>query len=194
MGGLDDGGTSRTCARPTRAGQNGGVQVRPEQRHKWRVLDEATRAGRNCGAERIETGAKRIVRRSGLKQAQSNQCGKAMKQNHEKAATPLGTNLSHYINADRVEGYVEKCEPGHHTASAAFDVAVPGEGSAGIDDCGEPAEDAAADQESSALFACAGAAAIRSGENGGLPRSGLKMINREKSVDSRDIFCPKYNE
>ena len=117
--------------------------------------NEATRAGRNCGAKRIETGAKRIVRRSGLKQAQSNQCGKAMKQNREKAAT---LNMSHYINANGVKGYVEKCEPGHHTALAAFDVADPCEGSAGIDDCCETDEDAAADKDSSILFACAGAA------------------------------------
>jgi len=78
-----------------------------------------------------------------------------MKQNRGKAAT---LNMSHYINANGVKGYVEKCEPGHHTALAAFDVADPCEGSAGIDDCCETDEDAAADKDSSILFACAGAA------------------------------------
>ena len=83
-----------------------------------------------------------------------------MKQNRGKAAT---LNMSHYINANGVKGYVEKCEPGHHTALAAFDVADPCEGSAGIDDCCETDEDA--DKDSSILFACTGAAAIRACES-----------------------------
>jgi hypothetical protein len=76
--------------------------------------------------------------------------------------------------------------------SAAFNVAEP-ERSAGLDDCDETDDDAA-DKDSSILFACAGAAAIRAGEIGGLPRSELKKLHREKSVDSWGIFCPKYNE
>ena len=90
---------------------------------------------------------------------------------------------------DRASGEKEKrneysrharhCEPGHLTASAAFDVAET-EGSAGLDDCGETDDDAAADKDSSIFFACAGAAAIRAGENGGVRRSGLKTLNHEK--------------
>ena len=41
-------------------------------------------------------------------------------------------------------------------------------------------DDAAADKDSSILFACAGAAAIRAGENGGVRRSGLNTLNGEK--------------
>ena len=76
------------------------------------------------------------------------------------------------------EAEPEKAEPGHLTASAAFHVAEP-EGSAWIDDCGET-DDAAADKDSSILFACAGAAAIRADENGGVRRSGLKTLYMEK--------------
>jgi hypothetical protein len=50
-----------------------------------------------------------------------------------------------------------RCEQGHHTMSAAFDVAQP-EGSAWLDDCGETNDDAAAENDSSILLACTGAA------------------------------------
>jgi len=63
--------------------------------------------------------------------------------------------------------------PGRHTTLAAFDVADPCEGSAGIHDCCETDEDAAADMDSIILFACTGAAAIRACES-------------VRSVDSRE--------
>jgi len=65
----------------------------------------------------------------------------------------------------------ETCEPGHFTA---FGVAGL-EGSAGFDDCWETDDDDAAEKDSSML--CAGAAAIRAGENCGVRRSGSKTLN-----------------
>ena len=63
------------------------------------------------------------------------------------------------------------------------------EGSAGFDDCGETDDDDAAEKDSSML--CAGAAAIRAGENGGVRRSGSKTLNIVK-LSNEMILAQKF--
>jgi hypothetical protein len=79
----------------------------------------------------------------------------------------------------------ETCEPGDFTAFVVAGL----EGSAGFDDCGETDDGDAAEKDSSML--CAGAAAIRAGENGGVRRSGSKTLNFVK-LSNEMILAQKF--